>query len=170
MSNKCKVTLKKCWQQFKLRQILVSHVCKLVFLLAFAGAYFLIPRRALSGDYGLLVIIFMLTFAASITCTLKNIKEKFSSGFKAGSSLLSIGASLIGLTAVQFCSVNAVMCGSTIGFSLIAAVLPHSAFHFFHFNAVPLLMVSTVIQLVSLWQIGCLRFEKCDEITGKDRG
>ena len=157
------INFQSYWQRFKLRQVLKSHICKLVFLASAAAAYFLIPERALNGDYGLLVITFVVTFAASITCTVRNIKDKFSSGIQAGSSLISIVASLIGLTAVQFCSMNAVMCGSTIGFSLIATILPHSAFHFFHFNAVPLLVISIVVQLISLWQIGCLKFENCDD-------
>ncbi|MBD3250315.1 MAG: hypothetical protein GF381_01980 [Candidatus Pacebacteria bacterium] len=151
--------------QTNFNQVMQSHWCKLVFLLSLFLAYWLIPTDALQGPYQLLVLVFMIGFAASLTCTIQAIKDSFKSHRVKEASFVSLVAGLLGLAAVQFCSINAVLCGSTIGVALLSAVLPSALFQLIHFNAVWLLLISIIAQLISLWHLGCFRSSQknCDQ-------
>lgn len=153
-----------CWRQIKISRVLESHYCKLVFFISLGVSYLLVPAMALKSDSQLWVVSFMILFAASLTCSVRSIKDRLSAGIKQKTSFLSLLAGLIGLTAVQFCSVNAVMCASTVGFGLAAAILPSGVFHFFKFNAVSLLIASSFIQLIALLQMGCFKKQDCDSL------
>lgn len=140
----------------KLAHILASRWCQIVFVLSLILAYFLIPNSALKGKYWLLVVMFVPSFAASVTCSVRSFKDHIQAGLKQKTSLLSILAGLIGVSAVQFCSVNAVMCGSTLGVGLLSGIMPHFMFRWFHQYAPWLLGVSVLAQWMALYSMGCL--------------
>lgn len=146
--------------ELRLVRVFKSHVCKLVFLGALAAGYFLVPIARYFGEYRLLVSLFLALFAVSITCLVRTIKDRVLTGVRAGSSVIAILGGIVGLSALQFCSVNAVMCGSTAGFGILSLILPGFALHYLHHHAIAFLTASVVIQSAGLISMGC--FQKKD--------
>ncbi len=150
-----------CLKNLNFFQIMKSHWCQLAFIGFLILGYWLIPQTALLGQYQFWSIVFMISFAASSTCAVRGMKERMASKLKGGASILSVIASLLGLSAVQFCSVNAVMCGSTLGFGALSMILPKFLFRFLHHHAIAILIGATIVQIISLYSMGCLNFVEC---------
>jgi hypothetical protein len=160
----------KSWQRLsgltrRLRCLTLIHVmrsgwCRLVFIGFLVLGYVLVPSTALRGQYWFWSALFILTFATSSTCALRGLKDKMEAKLNSGASWLSLIASLLGLSAVQFCSVNAVMCGSTLGFGLLSFVMPQFLFRLLHEQAVIILIISSLLQVLALYLMGCLQVKE----------
>ncbi|MFA5930395.1 MAG: hypothetical protein WC861_05935 [Candidatus Micrarchaeia archaeon] len=71
-----------------------------------------------------------------------------------GAGALSVAASAIGLAALSACSLS-LACG-TIGFGIFSLALPIAAVHFFAQYGAYVVAASMLVQLLSLWKMGCL--------------
>ncbi len=151
-------------KRLTIAKVFSSHWCKLAFVLFFVLSYFLIPASAFAGSYQLWAVIFMISFSVSAACSLRSFKDRVKSKAQSGASFVSIAASLLGLSAIQFCSVNALLCSSTLGMSFLSMVLPQFFFQFFHHYAGLILIGSTLLQLTAIVSMGCLSPCHCPDL------
>ena len=135
--------------------VMESHYCKTVFVLFFLLSYFLIPSTVFFGYYTAIALAFMVTFSLSMTCITRNIKEKIVLSKTYKTSTMGAIASALGLSALQVCGVGAPVCGASVGLGVLAAVFPEFFVAALSEYAVPLILLSIIMQLVSL------RFMKC---------
>ena len=104
--------------------VLKSKYCEIVFLVSFFLSYFLIPKNVFHGWNQLLAYAFMLVFALTTTCIIRNIKEKILLARTYKSSILGIIAVALGLAALQVCGANAPVCGAAVGVGILSSIFP----------------------------------------------
>jgi len=139
------------------KKILKSHYCKIVFAFFFVLSFYLVPHKLFQGLYLLLVVLFSLSFSAVMTCLVLNMKERYKNAKDAGKSVLGIVAALLGLSALQVCTVGGGFCAISLGSSIVAAIFPGVAFHFMSRYAVAIIIVSILIQVYSLYKMRCFK-------------
>lgn len=145
-----------------------SKYCIGVFILSLILSYFLIPGRLFYGIYLVLAIVFMILFALTLTCIIRNIKEKIVLAKTYKSSLIGIIAGGIGLAAVQVCGVGAPVCGATIGMGILSTVFPMVFVDILTKYASIILIISIIFQFIALYFMNC--FETMECITGDVNG
>lgn len=69
-------------------------------------AYLLLPIKNISGWHYIPTFIFIILFALTTTCLIRNIKERIVLQHKNQASLLTIIASALGLSALQTCGLG----------------------------------------------------------------
>lgn len=138
-------------------ETLKSQYCKIVFAVVLLLSYFLVPKRIFYGWYTLVGALFMAMFALTITCIVKNIKEKALLARTSGGSILSIIAIAVGLAALEVCGVGAPVCGATIGLGVLSAVFPSVAFGFFERYSLYIISGTIILQVVSLYFMNCFK-------------
>ncbi len=153
--------------------ILKSHYCKAVFLLALFGSYFLIPHKVFYGLGYALAITFMLAFSLSVTCIIRNIKEKILLARTYKRSVVHIILIALGLSAFQVCGVGAPVCGATVGLGVLSVIFPGVFIDFLGDYYLVVIIVSVLLQLVSLYFMGCFKLSKikskCTELSEQER-
>ena len=137
--------------------VLKSKYCELVFLISFLASYFLIPKRDFYGWNQLLAYAFMLVFALTMTCIIRNIKEKILLARTYKSSLLGIIAVALGLAALQVCGANAPVCGAAVGIGILSSIFPAV---FINLMAKPsvhigIILTSIAFQIIALYFMNC---------------
>lgn len=137
-------------------KILKSNYCKAVWVFALFASYFLIPHHLFKTNHIFLAIFFMLSFAMMLTCLIRNIKEKIILTKTYQSSVWGIFASILGLTALQLCGLGGAFCGGSIFLSLLSMIFPGLAISFFSQYAVEIIIFSIFVQILAIWQMGCL--------------
>ncbi len=135
-------------------QILKSNYCKIIFVLGFIGSYYLIPENVFHSDNRLIAMIFMLVFALTITCIVRNTKEKIKTAKTYKTSILSILATVLGVSALQVCGMSS-MCVVGVGTGILSVLLPGFMMGFLENFGLQLLYFSIFIQLVSLYYMKC---------------
>ena len=142
-----------------------SLYCKVVFLLAFAGSYFLLPEDILLGMHKYIAIAFMFSFSFSIACIVRNIKEKVVLARTYKTSVVSLILSVLGFSAFQVCGINAGMCTATVGMGIVSTIFPSFFVGFLSDFAHLIIWVSVVFQLVALYFMRCFNrsIYKCNE-------
>ena len=140
--------------------ILKSHYCKAVFLLAMLASYFLIPHKVFYGFGYILAITFMLTFSLSVTCIVRNIKEKILLARTYKRSVAHIILIALGLSALQVCGVGAPVCGATVGLGVLSVIFPGVFIDFLGDYHLVIIIVSILLQLVSLYFMACFKLSK----------
>ena len=136
-------------------KILLSNFCKLVFVAAFFLGYFLIPRSVFDHSYRILALIFMLTFALSITCITRNIKERIALMKTTKSSVLTIVASIFGLAAFQVCGVGTPVCGVSVGVGFVSIIFPGFLYNLLTDYANGFIIFSIFAQIIALYFMHC---------------
>jgi len=149
-------------------KILKSHYCQLVFFLGFIASYYLTPENVFQSDNRLIAIIFMFVFAMTITCVVRNIKEKVIIAKSLKSSLIGIIATAIGLSALQVCGMSGV-CVAGAGVGVLSLILPGFMMNFLEDYSVILLYFSIFIQIVSLYYMKCFSLCKTYDLGIKDK-
>ncbi|RJQ34382.1 hypothetical protein C4566_02215 [Candidatus Parcubacteria bacterium] len=146
-----------------LLEIFKSNYCKIIFLLILAISYFLIPQKVFYGWFFILAIIFMVAFSLVMTCLIRSIKDKVVENRKTKQKITGAIAALIGLSALQVCTVGAPVCGVSIGFSIVASIFPSLAFNFLEQYSIYIVIVSIIFQFYSLYKMGCFHrvLNKC---------
>lgn len=139
---------------------LKSNYCKLVFILSIILGYFLLPRHIWYSSYIFLAIPFVLLFAFTMACTVRNIKEKVKSKKQNKGSVIGIIASILGISVLQVCGIGVPMCGVSIGMSLLSIFLPSSLLMSLSPFGGWILGIIIIIQIVSLYFLGCFKTEK----------
>jgi hypothetical protein len=154
--------------------ILKSYYCKAVFLLALFGSYFLIPHKVFYGFGYVLAIAFMLAFSLSVTCIIRNIKEKILLARTYKRSVAHIILIALGLSALQVCGVGAPVCGATVGLGVLSIVFPGVFIDFLGDYHLAIIIFSILLQLVSLYFMGCFRLNKlkgkCTDLSQQEQG
>ena len=138
-----------------LREVMRSHYCKGVFLVSSVLVYFLVPSKIWYGLYSLIGVVFILSTAALITCIVRALKEKLLSSRASGASFFGILSTVVGLGALQTCSIGAPICGASVGAGIVAFFVPGFTLHFLEDQAVLVICGSIVFQLVSLYLMHC---------------
>ena len=128
-----------------------GYLCKAVFAVSLLFGYALVPK-AVIGQYFFLSVIFFLTFAYTLSCVAYSARENMKRA--KGTGALSVLASAIGLAALSACGLS-VACG-TIGIGIFSIALPIAAVHFFAQYGAYVVSASILVQLFSLWKMGCL--------------
>ncbi len=140
--------------------ILKSHYCKAVLLLALVASYFLIPEKVFYGFGYVLAITFMIAFSLSVTCIIRNIKEKILLAKTYKRSVLHIILIALGLSAFQVCGIGAPVCGATVGLGVLSVIFPGVFIDFLGDYHLLVIVVSILLQLVSLYYMGCFKLKK----------
>jgi hypothetical protein len=140
-------------------RIFKSSYCEIVFIISLIGAYLLVPKRIFYGLYTILGIVYMVVFALTLTCIIRNIKEKVLLAKTYKNSIIGILASALGIVALQVCGIGAPVCGTTIGASILSVIFPSFFLSFLSNYAVLIVLGSIVIQVTGLYFMNC--FKKC---------
>jgi len=143
--------------------ILKSNYCKVVLLLALFVSYLLIPEKVFYGFGYVLAIIFMFAFSLSVTCIIRNIKEKVLLAKTYKHSVLHIILISLGLSALQVCGIGAPVCGVTAGIGVMSLVLPGVLIDFVGDYHIAIIVVSVLLQIVSLYFMGCFKLRKLED-------
>ncbi len=140
--------------------IFKSNYCKIIFLISLILVSFLIPKKIFYGFYSILGVVFILLTALTLTCLIRNVKEKISSAKSNGASVIGILSILFGFGALQACTIGAPVCGATLGAGVIALIFPGVLFSFLEKYGIVIIIFSIIIQIISLYFMNC--FKKTD--------
>lgn len=155
--KKQKVVFKNSKKKLYIIEVFDSNLCKILFLISLILGYFLIPKDIFLGRNIFLGLIFLINFAAIISCIVRNIKERVLLAKTYNNSILGILASAIGLAALQVCGVNSAVCGAGFGFVILSAIFPNFIIGFLDRYAIALIILSILIQWISLYFMGCFK-------------
>lgn len=145
---------------------LKSNYCKIVFIIALVFGYLITPQSMRGGNLWFLTIIYISLFAFSIACMVRAIKEKISTTLTKSSSVISFITSVVGLSALQVCGLGAPMCGTSIGLSLLSAILPNFALQFLINHSLSIVLTAMLLQLIGLYSMKCFKtnhLQACDK-------
>jgi hypothetical protein len=134
-----------------------SAYCVGVFVIVFLASALLIPKTMTHGYHLVLAIVFMFSFALTITCMVRNIKERIALARTYKTSLVGLIAAVLGLSALQVCGVAAPVCGATIGAGVIASLFPGFLFHFLSRWSVLIILLSIAAQWIALYFMNCFK-------------
>ena len=134
-----------------------SVYCVIVFTVAFLLAWFLVPHSMLYGWYLLLAVGFTASLALTITCIVRNIKERIAVARTYRTSVLGIIAVALGLSALQVCGIAAPICGASIGFGIVASLFPEIFFRCLSQWSVAIVIASIAVQWISLYFMNCFK-------------
>jgi len=144
-------------QAIYLVNTLKSKYCIAVFVFSMILSYFLIPSRAFYSWYIVLALLFMISFSLTITCIVRNIKERIVLAKTYKSSIVGIIAIGLGLGALQVCGFGAPVCGAAVGFGVLSFIFPAAFEHVFSEYAVDILLLSIAFQLIALYFMNCFK-------------
>ena len=142
--------------------IFKSKYCIIAFILILFLSYFIIPKTSFYAFYTIFVAIFMISFSLTITCIVRNIKEKIILAKTYKSSIIGIIATALGLAALQVCGFGAPVCGAAVGLGILSSILPTAFMKIISRYAIQFLLVSIIFQLVALYIMNC--FKKMNEV------
>jgi hypothetical protein len=139
-----------------LLKLLEGNICRIVFVSSFFLAYFLLPEAVFHHANRVLAIIYLLTFASLMTCTVRTIREKAGAARKSGASILGIIAAVIGISAFQVCGISAPVCGMSVGIGVVSAIFPSFLVSALEAYGSWLIYLSIIVQLLALYFLKCL--------------
>lgn len=140
--------------------VLKSKYCKITFLISLIISYFLIPNKIFYKGYIILAIIFMFLFALTITCIIRTLKERIISAKKSGATILSIIGTILGIGALQTCTIGAPICGASVGLGIVSIFFPHTAHSLMHKYSIYIIYISIVFQIIALYFMNCFKKTK----------
>jgi hypothetical protein len=142
-----------------------SIYCKIVFVLAFLLSYFLLPEGVFGGVHKYIAIIFMFSFSFSVSCIVRNIKEKIILARTYKTSVFSLILSVLGFSAFQVCGINAGMCTATVGMGVVSTIFPSFLVGFLSSYGHLIIWFSVILQILALYFMKCFNrgIYKCNE-------
>lgn len=143
-----------------LYNIFKSKYCIVIFIMGILLGYFLTPKQIFNGFYSVLGVLYITSFAIVLSCIVRIVKEKMVVLRKVGGSASFIVGSILGIGAMQVCGVGAPICGATIGAGIFSIFFPQSSMMFLTEYAVSIIIASILLQISSLYFMGCFRKEK----------
>jgi hydrogenase-4 membrane subunit HyfE len=129
----------------------------MVFLLALAGISFIIPKKIFFGYYSVLGILFIIISAVLVTCFVRNVKEKVIVAKGQKASLLGLIFMIIGLVAMDACTIGAPICTASLASGIVAMFLPGVALGFFDQYSVYIISFSLLVQASALYFMNCFK-------------
>lgn len=145
-----------------LLKILSSRYCRFVFLLSLVLSFFLLPRGVFAGSHTYIAVIFMVVFSFSVTCLVRNIKEKIVLARTYKTSVFSLIMSILGFSAFQVCGINAGVCTATFGMGVVGAIFPSFFIGFLSEYGHLIIWFSVILQFVALYFMNCFKEKECD--------
>lgn len=139
------------WSLFK------SNYCKITFLISLVLISFLTPKKIFYGFYSILGILFIVLTSITVTCLLRNVKERISSAKTNGATFMGILSVIFGFGALQVCTIGAPICGATIGAGVVALIFPGILFNFLEKYSIWIIVFSIIIQIISLYFMNCFK-------------
>jgi len=140
-----------------LLKLLNANTCRIVFVTSFFLAYFLLPEAVFHHANRILAIIYLLTFASLMTCTVRTIRVRVGVARKNGASVFGIIAAVIGISAFQVCGMSAPVCGMSVGIGVVSAIFPSFLVSTLEAYGSLLIYLSIIAQLVALFFLKCLK-------------
>ncbi len=103
-----------------------------MFLIAIGFSYFCwFLKKVFNGSWQTLSsFLFVVLFAAVLTCLIRNIKEKIVLARTYTGSLVNVIAVALGLAALQICGAGAPVCGAALGAGFMSALFPSFLLNF----------------------------------------
>ncbi len=135
-----------------------SKYCIAIFILSLILSYLILPYTAFQGYFLFITIIFMIVFSLLITCTARNIKERIMLAKTYKTSLISMIAIIIGISALQVCGIGSV-CGMTIGLSILSIIFPGIFLNILSQYYLYFILFSIALQLGMLYYLNCFKRE-----------
>ncbi|MFH1306536.1 MAG: hypothetical protein ABIH83_02675 [Candidatus Micrarchaeota archaeon] len=132
-------------------KLIKKNYPKLAFIISLIIGAILVPAQVYIS-YPLLVIVFLPLFAASATCVIKMIKEKVKAAH--GHGILSAIASILGLAALNACTVGFACTAAGVG--IISVLMPAIMFNFFTEYAPVIAIIMIIIQLYAISSMKCI--------------
>lgn len=150
--------LRRTCYNVAMRNLFTSPYCVGIFTITFIAELLILPRHIFTGYLLYLGVIFALLFALNITCFIRAMRERVRIARANGAGLISIIATVLGISALQVCGVGgAHICGAALGAGLITALLPAGAVGLFTDYAVYLVIGAIIAQCYSLYLMRCIR-------------
>ena len=137
--------------------IFKSKYCLIAFVLSLILSYFLIPKAVFYQWYIILAITFMLALSLTLTCIIRNIKEKILLARTYKSSIIGIIATALGLAALQVCGVGAPVCGAAVGVGILSSIFPAIFINIISKYQIYFIVFSILFQLVALYFMNCFK-------------
>jgi hypothetical protein len=142
-----------------LLKLLHSNYCKIVFVLSFWGAYYLLPGEVYHSVNGFVAMFYLLLFAFLMTCVVRNVKERAILAHRNKASILGIAAASLGFVAFHVCGIAAPVCGASAALGIAALAFPAFVHNFLLDNGYLVIYTSIVIQIAVLLYMGCFRIK-----------
>jgi hypothetical protein len=139
-----------------LASIIRKRSCIAVFAVSVIIVSLVIPKNIFYGYYTLLGVTFIVSSSFLMTCLVRGAKEKSDAMAHKG-SYAGIFFSVLGLLAMDACTIGAPMCGATVATGLAALLLPGIAIGFMEQYSLMIIALSLVIQVAALNHMGCFR-------------
>jgi hypothetical protein len=140
--------------------ILKSKYCWLVIFISIFLGYFLIIKKftSFTNFWSILLSVFyIILFAISNSCLIREIKERSKDSVRSGKSIiLSILGTIFGFGAIQLCSISG-GCGINIFTSLLFSILPTSLSLLVVQNGIWILLVSDLLLVFAIYKMRCFR-------------
>jgi len=134
-----------------------SDYCKVIFLASLILTYVFIPKKIFYSYYTIIGVAFIIIASLTITCFVKNIKEKVYAAKAQGASVVGIITILLGLVGLQACTIGAPVCGASIGAGVLALFFPLIAMELIKAHSFLVIYASLIIQIVALYFMGCFK-------------
>jgi len=147
---------------------LKSKYCIGVFAVSLILGYISVPKSVFYGIYLIFAGIFIISFALTLTCVVRNVKEKIVLARTYKSSLVGIIATGVGLAALQVCGVGAPVCGATVGLGILSAIFPIAFVDILSKYSLEIIVVSIIFQLGALYFMNCFEQIGCVKNTRKN--
>jgi len=141
----------------KIFYALKNNYGKIAFILSLIISYFLIPKTVFYGWYYLIAILFMMTFSLTMTCIIRNIREKIIANKQCKGSFLGLLASIIGISAFQVCTIGAPVCGISLGLGIVSFLFPNILLATMEKYAIFIIFISIGLQLLALCLMKCFK-------------
>lgn len=138
-------------------KIFKSNYCKIVFLISLFLSYLLLPKNILSSWYFTFGILFMITISLTITCLVRNIKEKIVIARTYKNSIINIILTVLGISALQVCGIGAPVCAATVSAGFLGTIFPSLFLNLSKDFAIIIIILSIGIQIFSLYSMKCFK-------------
>jgi len=99
----------------------------------------------------------------TITCFVRNIKEKVLLAKSNGASIISMIMIIFGFGALQVCTIGSPICTASIGAGFLALFFPGVAFHILEKYSVLIVVFSIIFQAFALYFMNCFKLF-CKEV------
>ena len=144
--------------------IIRKRSCMMVFAVSVVLVSIVIPKNIFYGYYSAVGVTFILASSLLVTCLVRGAKEKASAAVARKSSYAGILFSVLGLLAMDACTIGAPVCGVTAATGIAALLIPGIAMGFMDQYSIFIIVLSLVIQAAALHHMGC--FKRVQERAG----
>lgn len=137
----------------RILSFLEAHATRIVFFASLAVIYMLLPAPLFTGPALFLTALFMVIFSFSMTCVARNFLDNIRTARTRNHSIISILASMAGISAFHVC--GALACSYGAGLFLLSSLFPAFFLKLLSEYSLVIIMFSIALQLGALYQMKC---------------